>query len=128
MRKTYALRMTQCGLVAMVLAYACTPQKAAATTQISSITVTGLSIYAGSTSSQGAEVIFSPAMPGIEGCTLPAANVLWIDFSSATPPDGRSLYATVLAAYLAGHTLTFGVGGCALGGQIPVVYRVDVGP
>ena len=128
MRKTYALRMTQYCLAALVLAYAYLPERAAATTQVSSVTITGLSIYAGSTGSQAAEVIFTPAMPGLEGCTYPAGNVLWIDFASTTPPDGRSLYATVLAAYLAGHTLTFGVGGCALGGQIPVVYRVDVGP
>jgi hypothetical protein len=101
---------------------------ARANTQITSVTITGLSIYAGSTGSQGAEVSFTPAMPGVEGCTYPAGNVFWIDFASASQPDGKSLYATVLAAYLAGHSLTFGVLGCAESGQLPLVYRVDVGP
>jgi len=72
--------------------------------------------------------VITPAWPGAEGCSNSSGNQVWIDFSGAAQPDGRSLYATVLAAYLAGHTLGFGVTGCGAGGQYPLVYRVDVGP
>ena len=91
------------------------------------MTVTGVGVYSGTSGAQGAYVNFSPAQPGIEGCPYAAGNLLWIDFSSTTNPDGKTLYATVLAAYLAGRTLVFGVSGCADSGQAPLVYRVDVG-
>lgn len=84
--------------------------------------------YAGNSGSHGVYIVISPALPGLEGCSVQAGNLIWIDFSSVTEPDGRSLYATVLAAYLSGHTVGFGVAGCDVSGQFPLVYRVDVGP
>jgi hypothetical protein len=99
-----------------------------ANTQISAVTITDVSVYAGSTGSQGAYIVFTPAQPGVEGCTYATGNELWIDFTSTAQPDGKSLYAAVLAAYLAGRSLAFGVSGCAFSGNlIPIVYRVDVG-
>jgi hypothetical protein len=96
-----------------------------ASTQVSG-TVQSISIYAG-TATTGAEVIISPALPnGTEGCSGTPANTLFIDFSSTVQPDGRALYATVLAALLAGKQMNFGVLGCALNGAVPLVYRVDV--
>jgi len=88
------------------------PQSALASTGISGVTVTRVSIYAG-TSAQGAIVWISSALPNnTEGCTFTPLNQIWIDFASTTQPDGKSLYATVMSAYLSGHQLTFGVQGC----------------
>jgi hypothetical protein len=101
---------------------------ASATTQIINVTVTTVSIYTGSSGSTGAQVYFSPAVQGpIEGCTYSQGNIVWIDFASTIQPDGKSLYATVLTALLAGRTVTFGVVGCGNGGQLAAVYRIDVG-
>jgi hypothetical protein len=91
--------------------------------------VTRVSIYDGGTSgSQGAVITFAPGIAGLEGCTNTAGNVVWIESSSATQPDGKTLYASVLAASLAGKVVTFGVQGCADANQLPLVYRVDVNP
>jgi hypothetical protein len=99
---------------------------ASATTQVAG-TVVSVSIYSGAIGTTGAEVIISPALPnGTEGCALTPANTLYIDFSSTAQPDGKSLYATVLAALLAGKQMTFGILGCAINGEVPLVYRVDV--
>jgi hypothetical protein len=99
---------------------------ATATTQVGG-TVVSVSVYSGAIGTTGAEVVISPALPnGTEGCTYTPANTIYIDFSSTIQPDGKSLYATVLAALLAGKQLTFGVSGCVINGQLPLVYRVDV--
>ncbi|MES1192619.1 MAG: hypothetical protein ABUS47_16280 [Steroidobacter sp.] len=104
------------------------PQAALASTQTGRETVTTLSIYSGTTS-QGAIVQISPALPnGTEGCAYTPADLLWIDFSTTVQPDGKSLYATVMSALLAGHQVSFGVLGCGDSGQHPLVYRVDVYP
>ena len=79
------------------------PGMAPAQTQVSA-TVTQVSIYAGS-SAQGAVLYITPAVPNLEGCTNTAGNLLWIDFSSATQPDGKALYATVLAALAQGQRM-----------------------
>ena len=97
---------------------------ALAQTQVSA-TVTQVSIYTGSTA-QGAVLYITPAVPNLEGCTNGPGNLLWIDFSSATQPDGRALYATVMAALAQGQRMAFGVSGCGDAGQVPVVYRIDV--
>ncbi|MES1189996.1 MAG: hypothetical protein ABUS47_02830 [Steroidobacter sp.] len=104
------------------------PLTVSAATQVGGVTVTKVSIYSGSTM-QGAMVWISPALPdGTESCSYTPANILWIDFSSTTQPDGKSLYATVMSAFLAGHQVTFAVSGCGDAGQHPLVYRVDVLP
>lgn len=69
----------------------------------------------------GGYIQFSPALSGAEGC--PTQDHLWIEWGSQ--PDGKALYATVLAAHLAGQKMTFGVSGCSSGGH-PLVYRVDI--
>ena len=104
------------------------PRTGFATTQVSSVTISYVSVYAGSSGSQGAYVAISPAMPnGTEGCATTPAQYVWIDFVSTAQPDGKTLYATVMAAFLTGHTVTFGVSGCGSNGM-PLVYRVDLNP
>ena len=70
----------------------------------------------------GAYINFSPAIPGLEACSYTNGNEVWIDFTTA---DGKTMYATFMAATLAGRAIGFGVSGCASNG-IPLVYRVDV--
>jgi hypothetical protein len=98
-------------------------ESAHATTQISGVTVTGISIYMGNSGATGAYVTITPSQSGVEGCS--AGTAVWIDFSVQTAPDGKALYATVLAAYIAGKAVTFGVSGCGYSGH-PQVYRVDI--
>ena len=76
----------------------------------------------------GAVITFSPGIAGLEGCSNTAGNAVWIEFASTTQPDGKALYASVMAATLAGKVVTFGVAGCADANQLPLVYRVDVNP
>ncbi len=112
----------------LIISAVLTPTVASAATQVTGVTITNVSIYMGNSGAQGAYVLFSPAAPGLEGCSNPSGNEIWIDFAAQTSPDGKALYATVLAAYLAGRSMTFGVSGCALSGQVPLIYRVDVQP
>lgn len=111
--------------VVVGVSFAAMPGLAAAATQVSGVTIVTVGIYTPSGGTQGAYVTFSPANPGLEGCTYNLGNELWID---ATQAEGKALYASVLAASLAGRTVTFGVSGCANSGQVPLVYRVDVWP
>jgi hypothetical protein len=53
-------------------------------------------------STAGAFIVISCPQPGLEGCSNSSENQVWLD---TTQPDGKSMYATVLAAYLSGHTL-----------------------
>jgi hypothetical protein len=117
------------GLLSLVAAsYIMTPGLSRADTQLIGITITGVGLYSGATGAQAAYVKFVPAMPGIEGCTYAPGDQIWIDFSSAAQPDGKTLYETVLKVFMSGggHPLTFGLRGCADGGQVPLVYRVDL--
>jgi hypothetical protein len=105
-------------VVAAMLALAGVTTLAWASSQFAmGTTITGYGTYA-----TGAYITFAPAQPGLEGCTYAAGNQLWIDM---TTPDGKTLYATFLAAMLAGKAVGFGVSGCI--NTSPVVYRVDVG-
>ncbi len=99
-----------------------------AISQVPASTITSMGTYTGASGSQGAWVIFSPAIPSLEGCSNTAGNTVWIDFSSTVQPDGKTIYATVLAAFLSGHAVGFGVTGCVDAGQLPLVYRVDLYP
>jgi hypothetical protein len=72
----------------------------------------------------GIYIYISPAQPGMEGCIYSAGNQLWIDLTVA---DGKHFYAMFLSAVLAGKPIGFGVNGCGASGQLPLVYRVDVG-
>jgi hypothetical protein len=53
---------------------------------------------------------------GTEGCSSSPENTLFIGFSSAVRPDGKALYATVLAALLVGKQMNVGVQGCGING------------
>lgn len=89
-------------------------------------TVTDVTVYSAASGVNGAYVIVTPAFaPNVEGCTGTADNEIWIDFSDA---NGKTLYATVLAAQLGGQTVNFGVRGCGDNGQLPLVYSVNVVP
>jgi len=117
-----------CSILAGLLMLAQVP--AHATTQIGSVTVIGASIYMGNVGggATGAYIDITPAQPaGVEGCSGYAGGAtLWIDFSAQTAPDGKTLYATVMAAFLAGRSVSFGVSGCGYNGQMPQIYRVDI--
>jgi hypothetical protein len=104
------------------------PTLSRADTQITGVQILNVGVYAGSSGLQGAYVRFAPAIPAAEGCTYPPGDQIWIDFTSTTVPDGKTMYETVLKAYLANdlYLLSFGVRGCANQVQLPVVYRVDV--
>jgi hypothetical protein len=99
---------------------------ALAISQVPSSTIMSMGSYTGASGALGAWVIFSPAIPSLEGCSNTAGNQVWIDFSSTAQPDGKTIYATVLAAFLSGHAVGFGVNTCVQSGQIPLVYRVDL--
>jgi len=71
---------------------------------VNNVTVIETTIYMGSTRT-GALVKFSPASPGLEGCSYAGGNYVFIDYAAQVTPSGRDLYATVLAAYLAGRTI-----------------------
>lgn len=103
------------------------PANVFADTSIAPQAIAYVNIYAG-TVAQGAVIQFSPAQPNVEGCPSAPGNLVWIDFSSPTQPDGKVLYATVLAAVMAGKTPIFSVRGCGNNGQIPLVYSVQVKP
>jgi hypothetical protein len=112
--------------IALALGMLVTPTLGVTATQVSSVQISSVSIYAGTGSTPGAFVIFSPGIPGLEGCSNPAGNELWIDFSSIAQPDGRTLFETVRAANLANRAMSFGVSGCGDNGKVPLIYRVDV--
>lgn len=71
------------------------------------------------------EIRFTPAIPNLEGCPYSAGDEVIIDWT--TDPNAKAMYATALAAYLAGQKVGFGVSGC-YPGSAPLAYRVDVKP
>jgi hypothetical protein len=115
-------------VIAMIFASLAPLNAALALSQVPASTITLMGSYTGASGAQGAWVYFSPAIPNLEGCGNTAGNQVWIDFSSTVQPDGKTIYATVLAAFLSGHSVGFGVSGCVDAGQLPLVYRVDVYP
>jgi len=102
------------------------PGSSSASSQVTGITVVQLSIYSNPAQSDGVIVYFTPGIPNLEGCSNTAGNALFIDFTVTTQPDGKTLYSSLLAAQLAGKTVTFGVSGCGAGGQFPTIYRMDL--
>ncbi len=124
--KSSMTRLSRAFAVAFTSALAAAPGLSVANTQLSGVTIVAYGIYAGNSGALGAYVTFSPAAPGLENCPNTVGNELWIDFSSTTQPDGKSLYATLVSAALAGQTVTFGLAGCGDSGQVPLVYRIDV--
>jgi hypothetical protein len=92
-----------------------------------SVTIVRPSIFMG-THYPGLLVQISPAYPGLEGCSNAAGQYVFVDFSIQTAPNGRDLYAAVLAAFLAGHTVSFGTHACTTDGAYPIVTAVSVDP
>ena len=116
-------------LIAIIFASLAPLGAAVASSQVPASTITSMGSYTGASGGgMGAWVVFTPAIPNLEGCSNTAGNQVWIDFSSTVQPDGKTIYATVLAAFLSGHAVGFGVSGCVDGGQLPLVYRVDLYP
>lgn len=113
--------------LATLLAVALSPTAAFSDTEITPQSVVAVNVYAG-TVGQGAWVKFAPAQPNVEGCPYAAGNLMWLDFSSSVQPDGKVLYATVLAGVVSGKKLVFSVRGCGNGGQIPLIYAVEIQP
>ena len=94
---------------------------AAATTQVSpDRTITAIGAYG-----NVGYVSFTPAVPNLEGCPYSAGNQVVIDWTA--DPNAKVMYATALAAHLAGQKVGFGVSGC-YPGSAPLAYRIDVVP
>lgn len=91
------------------------------------VTITIATLYqASQTSPAGALFQFTPTTPSdTEGCKYSGQGYVWIDFSSSTQPDGKSLYASLLAAQTAGKLVGFGVSGCSSSGY-PIVYGINI--
>ena len=70
-------------------------------------------------------IVFSPAVPNLEGCSYSNGDQVAIDWS--TNANNKSIYATALAAHVAGQKVGFGVSGCHSSG-LPLLYRIDVKP
>ena len=68
-------------------------------------------------------IVFTPAIPNLENCPYLNADQVIIDWTSH--PNAKAMYATVLAAYVAGRKVGFGVNGC-YPASAPLAYRVDV--
>lgn len=114
-QRAVALRAS---LAAIVIAYSLA---ASATSQVAvDRTITQLGSY-----NNLAYIVFTPAMPNLEGCSYTTGDQVAIDWS--TNPDAKAMYATALAAYLSGQKVGFGVTGCHSGG-LPLAYRIDVKP
>src|SRR5690349_17863007 len=90
------------------------------------VPISSVLIYRGAVYPAGL-VTFSSNLQHPEGCTSVEDNVVVIDFSSTTQPDGKSLYAAVLAAFLAGRNVQIGVRGCYTNGA-PLVYSIQIMP
>lgn len=86
--------------------------------------LTMVSIYRGTVRS-GALIKPSATFGNGDGCSSPAD--LLIDFSTTEAPDGKALYATALAAHLAGKSVSIGTLGCSSEG-FPLVYGINVQP
>jgi hypothetical protein len=89
------------------------------------VTITSVQVYV-PPQGTGAIVQFSPAAAspnGFPGCASQNGNSVWIDFSATGSPNGRDLYATVLAASAGGKLVVLGTYGCAANG-LPLVYSI----
>jgi len=92
------------------------------------VTVSRLLVFqASSGANPGSLIVFTPAIADSEGCTKSGVGYAWIDWTSTLQPDGKSLYATVLAASLAGKTVDIVVSGCSQG-YYPLVYQIVIYP
>ncbi len=92
------------------------------------VTVEMTTVYMGSTY-PGALVKISPAYPaGLGGCSYTTGDYVFIDFAAQVTPSGRDLYASVVAAFMAGRQVSFGTSGCSSDGAYPRAYGVNLLP
>lgn len=108
--------------IGLALGMLATPTLGDTATEVSGVTVSSVSVY-GISSALGAIVTISPGILGLEGCSNAAGDKLWIDFAQ---PGGKTLFDTVLTAFVAPRSMSFGVSGCGDKGKLPLIYRVDV--
>ncbi|GFE87691.1 hypothetical protein GCM10011488_26450 [Steroidobacter agaridevorans] len=78
-------------------------------------------IFALNTYPTMAGVRFTPALPGLEGCSV--SDTVHLDWT--TQPENRNMYASLLAAIAAGQKIVVGVSGCSSTGAA-LIYRVDI--
>lgn len=117
-RRSWVRALARVAGAALIGGYAIT---VAASSQVSADrTITWIGIY-----TNFAFVIFTPAVPNLEGCPYTTGDEVVIDWTN--DPNAKGMYATALAAYLAGQKVGFGVNGCHAGGA-PLAYRIDVKP
>jgi hypothetical protein len=101
------------------------PPVQAAPDGVNEVSITSINLYAGTTST-GALVFFSPAKPGMGGCSNATGNAVWVDWSSQVQPDGKALLTVLYANYLAGKTVGFSTNGCTSDTAYPVVYAITL--
>jgi hypothetical protein len=99
------------------------PTLGAAWSGYNRVTILDLTTYQ-APATAGISVKFSPATPNLEGCSYTTGDYAWIDTTQA---DGKAVYASILAAYLAGRSVDIGVHGCASNGT-PRVYGISIAP
>jgi hypothetical protein len=89
--------------------------------------ISSINLYGGSSLTPGALVVISPAQPAnLQGCSYTGGAYVWISFSSSTAPTGRDIYASVLAALIAGQQVAFVTSGCDPTGAYPQVTTVTI--
>ncbi len=111
-------------VTSLLLSFAVTNVALAVDQVPTSRTITRIHSY-----SNFAVVRFSPDFPSTLACggvSSLQANTVVIDFTSNK--DAKTQYATVLAAFLTGKKVGFGVNSCSpfFGFGVPKIYRVDV--
>ena len=93
----------------------------------SPVTIAQVTLYQGRGTSPpyGALVQLTTSPSDSEPCTHSSRGYAWLDFTSTTQPDGRVLYAALLAAEIAGKSVNIGVSGYSSLGY-PLIYAVGV--
>ena len=91
------------------------------------VIIASLTLYQGGGASPpyGALITLTTSPSDAEGCTHSSSGYAWVDFTSTTQPDGKTIYAALLAAEIAGKTVNIGVSGCNSQGY-PLAYAVGV--
>lgn len=102
-------------VVVYVSFFSCMVFAAAETT--TDVTITQISTY-----DSWAAIYITPNYANSQGCTT-SQNKIMVRFQDGTS-DKKIIYSAILAAYLAGKKVSFGLNGCF--NDLPYVYRVDV--
>jgi hypothetical protein len=111
-----------------VVVVGCAVTSSVALADTNAVTIETATIYMGS-SYPGALVKISPAYPaGLGGCSYTTGNYVFIDFAAQVTPSGRDLYASVVAAFMAGHQVAFGTSGCSSDGAYPRASAINLLP